>query len=389
MEDYLVRRLIVSFKALEQLEGERPGTAKEFSDLVRNLTEIVERAFGHTLDLLKPISVEPHLPDEETRKNLHGQLSSASEYQYIHQVLNISASLKGLRKAFNARLEALGRKYPDRPLEGLFNGINEGEHGVIESIDELVGSTRDAIAAARTDEAWQAMRQEAQQLVKRLETNLLELREHAETLIHLAETTTDAGTAWQRISKLHAATAMGGSILALLVGWYLIEKLPELTRGNVVPQAYYVLLVFLAAGAAAAVFGIVGSVAKLTGRLSGIAFQFGGPAAIFVFVLVAGFFLPPKADTLDLIFRLSGPDQVREIARGATIEVSFGRRSSTLPFGESGEAFWPGIPDTVRSQGVRVRFFSDSYAAKRADDKYEVGSDGTVLVEVDRKPSGK
>jgi hypothetical protein len=58
-----------------------------------------------------------------------------------------------------------------------------------------------------------------------------------------------------------------------------------------------------------------------------------------------------------------------------------------LSFGESGEAFWPAIPDTVRSQGVRARFFSDRYIAKSADDKYEVGSDGTVLVEVDRKPS--
>src|SRR4051794_7953848 len=97
-------------------------------------SSIMEQAFGHCTDLLKPVLDQLRLPDQPTRDTLRRQLATAYDHQWFRYVANICARLDGLEAAFGARLYQLQQRHQGRRLEALFGTLQQGEGGFEEVI---------------------------------------------------------------------------------------------------------------------------------------------------------------------------------------------------------------------------------------------------------------
>jgi hypothetical protein len=171
-------------------------------------------------------------------------------------------------------------------------------------------------------------------------------------------------------------------IIALGVGFYLISHLQDLRQGQAFDQAYYILVVIMGVAVAFAVFGGMRSSAALTGNYPSLAFQVGGPAVAVVLVVAGAFYLPGPTQNVDLIVRLSGPDDTKEMADGAGAIITAGRFLQTLTFDKHGQTVVVGLPPTVRQDGVKIHFRSPRYKPVQDGEDYKLDRYDTVTIKL-------
>src|SRR5215472_9480995 len=80
-----------------------------------------------------------------------------------------------------------------------------------------------------------------------------------------------------------------GLILAAAFTVFYIYQVPQLVRGGVQGQVFYLLLIPCALSCAAFLFGAMKSYARFTHKHLGNFLELGGPVVLFCLVLVGGF----------------------------------------------------------------------------------------------------
>jgi hypothetical protein len=92
--------------------------------------------------------------------------------------------------------------------------------------------------------------------------------------------------------------------IALAVGWIILQYLPILMANQMGAAAYFVLLIILSLAAAIVLFGVLRATASLRGSHFGYTIELGGPAAIFILILLYGITqVPPAPSDFALTFR--------------------------------------------------------------------------------------
>jgi nucleoside phosphorylase len=123
------------------------------------------------------------LPDKAVRDELRRKIASAYDHYWIHKVAEISVRLRALQAAYGVRLNDLGKAHPEQSLDGLFNGIYEGERGFEASIHSAVEKVEIAIGHAASEAEWMAARDRALALIGILDADLRVLQTTAETIV--------------------------------------------------------------------------------------------------------------------------------------------------------------------------------------------------------------
>jgi hypothetical protein len=192
----------------------------------------------------------------------------------------------------------------------------------------------------------------------------------------------------------YAVVALVAALLAFLVGSYLFTHLDALVANAFGDQAYYLLLLFLALVCAVVLFGVLRSIGSAQGQLFGAAFEFGGPAALFVFVILAGGFLfKGKQTDFPLTIKLRTDDQ-------QTMEGKFGKdaivNSSLLidlgpltqPVKLNGDAVGEIqiIPFRFRKTPIGVSLDSKFFVFKEPKSAYPIPDDAVLTLIVVPKP---
>jgi hypothetical protein len=189
---------------------------------------------------------------------------------------------------------------------------------------------------------------------------------------------------------LRAAWYAGLSILALavalLVGWYLLNK-PDLVMASGGPaRGYYVLLVVLGFAAAAFLFGAMRSAARIIGGQIGSAYEFGGPAAIAIAV-VAGGLLVKEPEDFSLTIRLHAADPITDL-QDTSARVDMGAHRDERQFSRNGEVIFSDVPVRFLSAELQVELLSKTLELKTPKLTYRIPSGRVLYLDVIRKPTG-
>lgn len=161
----------------------------------------------------------------------------------------------------------------------------------------------------------------------------------------------------------YAALSLISLAIAFLAGWWIATQADLL--GVRFDRAYYVLLVVLGLSAALMLFGAMRSTARVQGRHVGVAFDVGGPAALFVLVVAGGFWFtqPPDSFNAKLRLRYAGPEIDRPVYDAALphakLRMSWGMATNDHPVSAQGEVIVIDVPGRFRDGDVRIELISD------------------------------
>jgi hypothetical protein len=150
---------------------------------------------------------------------------------------------------------------------------------------------------------------------------------------------------------------------------------------------YYLVLVPLALIAATLLFGALRTYARYSGHHFGGKLDVGGPAVVFLVVIILGFWLLPAALNFPLtvyVHGVAGPqDLVLKSSGYVLLDLGGDRRRE--PVGEKGQAFFPEIPSNFRGQLVNISLDADGYELANLSQKQILDSTSLYL-EVRKKP---
>jgi hypothetical protein len=190
------------------------------------------------------------------------------------------------------------------------------------------------------------------------------------------------------------------SILALLlcmaVGAFLVEHLDALVSNAFGDEAFFLLLLFFSLACATALFGFLRSAGTAKGQLYGVKFEFGGPAAIFVLIMLVGVFtFKDKQTDFPLILKLrtdNSQTMAAEFGKDAitssSVTVDLGPDSRPVSFNSEATAFLPLIPFRMRSTPIAINLDSRELIFKEPKSTYLIpkGSDAVLTLVVIHKP---
>jgi hypothetical protein len=185
-------------------------------------------------------------------------------------------------------------------------------------------------------------------------------------------------------------------LFVLGVGWFIVANLPTLSVYEFGTQAFYILLVVLGLAAALFLFGVLRSAGTLKGTQMGVAFEFGGPAALFCFVLLVGvLMLRNEQADFPLIVRLRTDDTRTMSAafseaavRGSALTVDVGMVTQTQNLDSDGQVRLSTLPFRVRSSNVTVSLASSAFVFKEPKGSYPIppGREPVITIAVVPKP---
>jgi hypothetical protein len=194
----------------------------------------------------------------------------------------------------------------------------------------------------------------------------------------------------QKLSPLvYAFISFGAFLTGMVILFLFVFKAAELTSLGIGENVYYVLLIPMALAAAVLLFGALRSYASYKGRVLSGYLEIGGPAVIFLLVLILGFrLLPDKADPFYFTLRLRD-------AGGTAVLKGEGKLhmlQRTLGLNKEDEALFTNIPAKFKNQSVRVELSAPGWQFKK-DDKNDkeknvvfcllTGNETTLAIERD------
>jgi SEFIR domain len=159
--------------------------------------------------------------------------------------------------------------------------------------------------------------------------------------------------------EAYAGIALIGVTIAIGFTIFYIHKVPELVKGKVQSQLFYVLLIPWALSSAVFLFGALRSYARFTQRHVGTVLELGGPVVLFLLILWGGFALVPQApDTFDLTVRAHSADGNEQIIKRGTVTLDLNNDRRTESFRDNGEADFKGIPSKFISESAQINILS-------------------------------
>ena len=167
-------------------------------------------------------------------------------------------------------------------------------------------------------------------------------------------------------------------VIAGIAAWFMIVHLDTLARYMAIERAFYVLLVVVALGAAAFLFGAMRSYGSISGNRFGTTFEFGGPAALAVLLVLGGMELPSSVKPFDLTVRFVGMQQVTP---GDKADIDLGVRHEVLDIGSFGDVVIRGVDPQVMSQRINIGLISKSWRIKHPENDYAIPSDALIRIE--------
>lgn len=195
-------------------------------------------------------------------------------------------------------------------------------------------------------------------------------------------------------------TALLTLLIALGVGWVLLNNLPVLMAYGVGAPAYLILLVILALATAIILFGVLRGAAALTGKNFGYTIELGGPAAFFILVLLYGISVFPASPAdFAVTFRFK-PDNNRtmadqfgaDVVKRARVVLYLPKQTMSKELNGDGYAVVEDIPARYRATPVEINLSSSEFLIKDPQVNYPIpaGSEPMVtliVIPIDKGPT--
>ena len=175
----------------------------------------------------------------------------------------------------------------------------------------------------------------------------------------------------------YAVISFVALIVAGVAAWFMVVHLDTLARYMAIERAFFVLLVVVALGAAAFLFGAMRSYGSISGDRFGTAFEFGGPAALAVLIILGGMELPSSVKPFDLTVRFAG----MQLTPGDKADIDLGVRREILDIGPFGDVVIRGVDPKVMSQRINIGLISKSWRIKNPQTDYAIPSDALIRIE--------
>lgn len=154
-------------------------------------------------------------------------------------------------------------------------------------------------------------------------------------------------------SAVVGAVALFLTILTRALGW----------EGKLL---LFIVLLPWALCCAILLFGGMRATGTGKGKVLGVSFEFGGPAALFLLVMVAGYpFVRDDSPSVDIVVRALTPHQDDPPIKTGTVTLQAGAATRSTSFNENGEANFNGVLRPERPESVVVRPAVPGYARKR------------------------
>jgi hypothetical protein len=183
-------------------------------------------------------------------------------------------------------------------------------------------------------------------------------------------------------------------LIALGVGWVILENLPLLMAYGVGGPAYFILLVILSLAAALVLFGVLRATASLTGSHFGYTIDLGGPAALFFLILLYGirqYPSPPSDFALTFRFRPVNHGSIadafgEENVKKATVILYLPKRTFTESLNRDGYAKIDNIPGRYSANPVDFNLSSNSFLVKDKKHTYQMPAGAEPVLTLDVIP---
>jgi hypothetical protein len=190
---------------------------------------------------------------------------------------------------------------------------------------------------------------------------------------------------WSEIAP-YAVLSLGSFLGFLILVGLLLWKVDKLAALGLTGNFYYLILVPLGLTASGFLFGALRSYAKYNGRQLGGKLEIGGPAVIFLLVIILGKLFSPSVNFPITVYvhGSAGPQDLILKGMGyVLLDLGGDRRREAI--GEKGQAFFPEIPPSFRGQRVHVLLDAPGY--ELANPGQQPSLDGASLyLEVRKKP---
>jgi hypothetical protein len=178
---------------------------------------------------------------------------------------------------------------------------------------------------------------------------------------------------WNKIAP-YAIISLISFLLGTLLLFFMVWKAEKLVALGLTGRLYYIVLLPLGLSVAGFLFGVVQSYATFKGKQFGGTLVLGGPIVAFFLVVVLGFVLVPDPSTFPVTFFVHGPggpqDTVLQTSGEVVVDLGGDRRKVAI--GEQGQAYFPAIPASFRSQEVLAWVVSDKFESAEANKKYKL-----------------
>jgi hypothetical protein len=152
---------------------------------------------------------------------------------------------------------------------------------------------------------------------------------------------------------------------------------------------FYVALVLLGLFAAVALFLGLDSYAEYQGSILGGSLKLGGPAVIFVLVVIGGFRLPKPSMPFSITVFVNGEGGLADVPLRnlgyVVLDIGADRRRQQI--GDKGDAHIEGIPQNFRGQEVNMWVDSDTFESVQPNARYRLSSSSVYMTV--RKKNGK
>lgn len=181
-------------------------------------------------------------------------------------------------------------------------------------------------------------------------------------------------------------------LLVCVIGSYIVTHGDVLAAEGWGREAYFILLIVLALSAAILLFGLFRIAAVFSGKQFGASYEFGGPAALFAFVVILGLFGTgggPSPQDFNLAIRLKSADNqtmasafTEPAVTGSAVTIDLGQDLRTKKLDPDGQAIFAGIPFKGRLSETGIALASTSFVIKDPKATYPIPKDSQPVISI-------
>jgi hypothetical protein len=195
-----------------------------------------------------------------------------------------------------------------------------------------------------------------------------------------------------RIALPFVITGFIALIFVCVIGSFIVSHMDTLTADRLGRQAYFILLIVLALSVAILLFGLFKIAAVFSGQQFGAKYEFGGPAALFAFIVVIGLFGTggdPAPEDFNLAIRTKTDDNrtmasaftETAVANSAiTIDVGQDRRTKKLDV--DGQVVFQSIPFRERLVETGIALSSNAFVIKDPKATYPIPKSSQPVISI-------
>jgi formylglycine-generating enzyme len=181
-------------------------------------------------------------------------------------------------------------------------------------------------------------------------------------------------------SSTYVAVAAVGLLVGLLSFGVLIAYGDRITRLGLVGNAFYVILIPLALGAVAFLFGAMNSAATFSGRVIPGYIQLSGPIVGAALVVAGGFYYANPATSYAVTVRVLSPNGDGATLTEGRVFMDFGTSRFSRDLNSSGEAEFKDLPPVARTAKVHIYLQAPDVAASDPNKTYDL-STGLIIIQ--------